>query len=1109
MIEFRALGPAHLVGPDGTDPQAVLSRPKLLGVLAYLSVGARRGFHRRDSLIGCFWPELSQERARSAVRQSLYRLRQLLGEAVIETRGDDEVAIAEAEFRSDVAAFEDALAAGDHAAALEVYRGDLLDGLYVPDAPAFERWLDERRRELRARAAAAAWALAAEEADARHTLAAGRLSRQARQLAPLDERLLRRVIRLLDQLGDRAGAVREYESFARRLAADLELEPAPETRALIEEVRDRSEAFLTASGAPAHPAEDAPPPSTEPSGAGALAHRYRIEREIGSGAMATVYRARDLRHQRDVAVKVMHPGLAAQLGTERFLREIWIVANLPHPHIVPVYDSGSDGDRLFYVMPLIEGESLRDRLEREKQLSLEETLRYASHVAEALAYAHAQGIVHRDIKPENILLAGDHALVADFGIARAVSAADDGRLTRTGMAVGTPVYMSPEQASGRGGDADHRSDLYSLACVVYEMLAGQPPFTGATAESIARQHLTTAPRPVTELRAGVPRHVADALDRALAKAPADRFSQVGDFVRALHTPGAAGWPRTRRRRAAALVALAVLLVAGGQAVRWAVARRRPALDPNRVVVVPFENRTGDSALALLGSMAADWITQGLHEIDVIEVVPTATAIEPGPDVRHGAGTPVLEAARRVGAATRAGTVVAGAYYRRGDSLEFQTQIIDAAAERLVRAVAPVTTAGPATGAVLDSLRRRVVVAVAAVLDRRLSPSAAASRPPSLEAYRAYVRGHRAFYGDDASNMREALEFMSRAVALDSTFPDPRFFLIMAHLNLGEMRAADSNATVLLQSAPRLTPYQRATLDWMVASIRGDRAGALRAARARGGVWDLAVEALYANRPHETIEILRGRDGLALPEFYFKWHSLMEALHMVGDHASELREARRAAEVHPGQLLFLRDELQALAALGRVADVDETLDRRLPTSLPYWDLADLTLSAAAELRAHGHRDAGRRLAERLVERLDFQRHGEADAMPLRWQRAMARYAAERWDDARGLFDSLSAATPRDVNVRGYRGVLAARLGNREEARRISDELEGLADPYDHGRDVYWQACIAAQLGERDRAMALLREAYRRGRRFGILLHRDMDLEPLRGYAPFEEFLAPAG
>ncbi|HEX9895719.1 MAG TPA: serine/threonine-protein kinase, partial [Gemmatimonadales bacterium] len=229
----------------------------------------------------------------------------------------------------------------------------------------------------------------------------------------------------------------------------------------------------------------------------ALAGRYRIDRELGQGGMATVYLALDLKHQRQVAVKVLRPDLS--LGSERFLREIATTAGLRHPHILPLYDSGEAAGFLFYVMPLVEGESLRDRLKRDKQLPIEEALQIAREVSDALSYAHSRGVIHRDIKPENILLESGHAMVADFGIARAVSAAGGESLTQTGMSVGTPAYMSPEQAVG-DRDVDGRSDLYSLACVVYEMLAGQAPFTGPTVESVVHQHMVADVRPVTQIR---------------------------------------------------------------------------------------------------------------------------------------------------------------------------------------------------------------------------------------------------------------------------------------------------------------------------------------------------------------------------------------------------------------------------------------------------------------------------------------------------------------------------------------------------------------------------------------------------------------------------------
>ena len=272
-----------------------------------------------------------------------------------------------------------------------------------------------------------------------------------------------------------------------------------------------------------------------------LASRYRVEREVGSGGMATVYLAEDLKHRRRVAVKVLRPDLAAALGPERFLREIEIAARLDHPHILPLYDSGEADGFLYYVMPFVEGESLRHRLDREKQLPIDEALRIAREVADALSYAHSRDVVHRDIKPENVLLAGEHARVADFGIARAITEAGGERLTETGLALGTPAYMSPEQAAG-SRDLDGRSDLYSLGCVLFEMLAGEPPFTGPSIESLVHQHLTAEPPAVTTLRPAVPPQVAAALARVLSKTPADRFSPAAQFAEALRYAGAPGTP---------------------------------------------------------------------------------------------------------------------------------------------------------------------------------------------------------------------------------------------------------------------------------------------------------------------------------------------------------------------------------------------------------------------------------------------------------------------------------------------------------------------------------------------------------------------------------------
>ena len=1102
MIEFQALGSADLSGPEGTDASAVLARPKLLALLSFLAVS--RGFHRRNSLIGLFWADLDEDRARSAVRQSLYRIRLFLGDGVIVTRGDDEVALSATAVRCDVTAFEDALDREDREEALSLYSGDLLLGLSVAEAPEFEDWLDAKRKELRERASVAAWELAGQEATNRNTGAAGQWTRKARELSPLDERLARRVIKLLDRMGDRSGAIREYESFASRLANELDLEPSPETRALAEKVRERAQVADDATE-PLPPLAPAGPDGLER----ALGDTYRIVREIGAGGMATVYLARDLKHDRDVAVKVMHPELASTVGAERFLREIKLAARLSHPHIVPLYDSGLADGYLYYVMSYAEGESLRDRLERDGQLPVSEAIGVAREVADGLDRAHSLGVVHRDIKPENILFSGGHALVADFGVAHAVSAASDVRLTRSGLAIGTPAYMSPEQGAG-SAEVDGRSAIYSLACVLYEMLGGEPPFTGPSAESIARQHLTVVPRPIIELRPAVPRETAAALSRALSKTPADRFGFAPQFAGALtlHTPvDVPRSSRRSRRRVALLATIPAALIA--VAVLLMTTAGNPDLNPNRVFTVAFENRTGDPELELLGSMAADWITSGLQQIDVIEIVPTATGVEPGPAI---SGLDASRGASQLGAVTGAGTVVAGAYYRRGDSLEFQTQVIDARNGKLLRAVTPVVGPVAAPESVMDSLRERAVAAVAAALDRRLMASTARSPVPSLEAYQMYLEGHRTFFRLPR-RIRESLSYFYRAVELDSSFTDPRFFIVLAHTNLWEYALADSNAQLLVPYRLRFSPYQRATLDWQLALLRGDRPAALLAARARGVVADAGVEALRSNHPLETIEALEDlsfEEGPKRYLLYFNWIRLIEALHVVGEHERELREARRARESYPDRQVTLLNELRALSGTGNVAEVERRIDESLLLPREEEIVAlDVMVMVAEDLRAHGHRTASSTILDGALAWLRSRPSSETESPRYRAALALTLYQAERWEEAETQFEELARGAPNDVNFQGYLGVLAARRGDIEEAERISQGLVGLANPYDFGRETYWQACIASQSGELDRAMVLLRESYARGRVFTVRLHADMDLEPLRDYLPYQEFMRPKG
>ena len=361
----------------------------------------------------------------------------------------------------------------------------------------------------------------------------------------------------------------------------------------------------------------------------ALADRYTIERELGSGGMAIVFLAQDLKHDRSVAVKVLRPELVAfvgSLGVQRFLREISVAAKLSHPHILALHDSGEVEGLPYYVMPFVEGESLRDRLNREGPLRIEEALRIAREVASALSYAHSLGFVHRDIKPENILLHHDEPVIADFGIAAAVSEAGGGRLTETGIAVGTPLYMSPEQAAGGIDPISGKSDLYSLACVLYEMLTGQPPFTGQNAQAIMARHAVDPVPAIRTVRSTVPACVDDAVRRGLAKIPADRYETGTEFAEALvgmdQGPGRSASllaPIKRiggRRFLIWAVPAAVALVAS----YWLLETAEPSLDRHSVAVAYFADVSPNGELRAIADSLTEGIIDELSVVDQIDVV---------------------------------------------------------------------------------------------------------------------------------------------------------------------------------------------------------------------------------------------------------------------------------------------------------------------------------------------------------------------------------------------------------------------------------------------------------------------------------------------------------
>ena len=475
-----------------------------------------------------------------------------------------------------------------------------------------------------------------------------------------------------------------------------------------------------------------------------LADRYAIEGELGSGGMAIVYLAMDLKHHRKVAVKVLRPELARAVGSERFLREIEISAGLRHPHILPLYDSGDADGFLFYVMPLVEGESLRERLDREKQLPVDDALQIAREVADALSYAHSHGVIHRDIKPANILVESGHAVVADFGIARAVSAAGEQRLTQTGLTVGTPAYMSPEQAAG-DEKVDGRSDLYSLACVLYEMLAGQAPFTGPTIESVLYQHLTVDPPPITNLRPTVPAGLVGVLDRGLAKNRADRFSPAAQFAEALKL---------------ATVPAAVQVSGAGLEAARAAALADPTLDrPRRIesiAVLPFADLSPERDQEYFVDGMTDALISKLARVSGLRVISRTSVMRFRRTER-----PLPEIANEL----RVQALVEGSVLRVGNRVRIVAQLIDGATDDHLWAESY-------EGDLSDvlALQSDVAVAAAREIKTTLSPNDEANlsvhRQVDPEAYTLYLKGRHAWNRRTREGFDVAEECFKAAIERD-------------------------------------------------------------------------------------------------------------------------------------------------------------------------------------------------------------------------------------------------------------------------------------------------------------------------------------------------------
>jgi serine/threonine protein kinase/Flp pilus assembly protein TadD len=508
----------------------------------------------------------------------------------------------------------------------------------------------------------------------------------------------------------------------------------------------------------------------------AFQENYTIDRELGRGGMSTVYLAQDAKHERLVALKVLHPDLAATLGPERFLREIKLAARLNHPHILPLHDSGETAGFLYYVMPYVEGESLRERLDRDRQLPIEEAVHHGRAIASALDYAHRQNIVHRDIKPENVMLYEGEAMVMDFGIAKAVSAAGSETLTQTGMMVGTPAYVSPEQAAGET-NLDGRSDQYSLACVVYEMLTGERAFSGPTAQAVMAKRFTETAKPVRAVRSSVPESVEKAITRAMSTNADNRYKSAAQFSQALGS-GTLATPSDTATLPQQAVASA-----------------------KSVAVLPFSNMSNDAENEYFADGMAEEIINALSKIQSLRVASRTVSF-----ALKGKNEDLAE----VGKKLKVSTVLDGSVRRMGNRLRITAQLVNVAdgyqlwSERYDREMEDVF-------AIQDDISQAIVKALRVILTEGEKKQIEKARAVNVQAYDYYLRGRQYFHQLRRKSLEYAKQMFNKAIEIDPEYARAYagvadcYSLLYTYFDAREfnLRQADIAANKALELEPEL------------------------------------------------------------------------------------------------------------------------------------------------------------------------------------------------------------------------------------------------------------------------------------------------------------------
>jgi tetratricopeptide (TPR) repeat protein len=817
----------------------------------------------------------------------------------------------------------------------------------------------------------------------------------------------------------------------------------------------------------------------------ALEGRYRLDQEIGRGGMGAIFRAHELKHQRDVILKVLRPDVAVSVGRKRFAGEVRIAAQLAHPHIVPLLDSGEADGLLYFVMPRIPGETLRERLRRNGQLDVMDAMRLLRDIADALMHAHEAGVVHRDLKPENVLCSGDHAFLLDFGIAQWTELAEDQRITGAGLAIGTPRYMAPEQAAGRA--VDHRADLYAWGLVASEMLLGP---RGSDLD-------------ISTARSDVPRALATLIYRCLAPDPSLRPRSAGTIVAAIDSimtggqePAAAAMParpRAERWPAALAVGLGVLVLAG----MWLTTRPRAvvAADELRmpIAVAPFRDESADSG-SVRGRLAGAWITQGLQEAGLFQVAPWTTVIQ-ATDGRADAFAALRDQ-------LRAGTIVSGTFFDTPEALALHVEIRETHRGTLLASIAPVTVPRDSSALAIRMVRERVMGALAARRDPRfVGVAAILERPPTFDSYRAFERAVAQF---NAQRYRESIDGFRTAFALDSGFIPPMVYAAQAAWNTAQVDLLDSLLSTLERRRSELTDYHDAVRSYLRAVRDGEGTAAFDAAARAAAIapesraaYDAAVVSLWLGRPDEARARLErmSPDRGAMLGWPSYWTNLAHARHLTGDHRAELAAAREMRRRHPALRVAWTLEARALVALRDSAALDSLFaaaDSLDPHT--YWSQGGMLVTAGEEMAAHGDTLGGRRLLERadawLAARLQER---PADGDHLYWH-GSALHSLGRYAEAREALDLLARRSPHRMQFIDQAALAAVRAGDAGALARLAEP-----PPFDLGARRVSEARVAAAAGDAEQASALMRDALRRGYRSWSWLHGVAwrDLLPLSG------------